>query len=125
MDTFLYLLTVVGIGALIAAIPCGLAFLLTRKLSLWLRLLITTFLAALICTPAAVVGEGGAGIIPMGYYLYDFFPSGIHSQDRNRPRPGIEEVISIAVVWAILYAVSMAIVVICRSIRKRRNSLNS
>jgi hypothetical protein len=126
MDDILYVLAIVGIGALIAAIPCGLAWWLTKRLSIWLRLLITTFIAALICTPAVVGGRGGAGIVPMACLLYDFFSSGIHPQNSNRSRPGNEEVISIVVVWAILYAISMAIVGIGRFIRKRKSerSLN-
>jgi hypothetical protein len=119
----------IGIGVLIAAIPCGSALWLTRRLPIWLRLLIVTFIAALLSTPAVVGSEGGVGVFPMLFVLVQFFHHvfnlycGIDDSNATISHPGIQEIVSIAIAWAILYAISMAIVGI-RSFNKKAKSQN-
>jgi hypothetical protein len=118
-----------GIGALIAAIPCGFAWWLTKRLPSWLWLLIVTFIAALISTPAVVGSEGGIGILPMIFIVIQFLHHlfnlycGIDDADPTISHPGIQEIISIGIAWALLYSISMAIVAI-RSLNKKSRSQN-
>ncbi|HEY1662336.1 MAG TPA: hypothetical protein VGI03_07950 [Verrucomicrobiae bacterium] len=42
---------------------------LTKKLPIWMRLLVVTFLLAVVITPVGGAGEGGAWIMPLGIML--------------------------------------------------------
>jgi hypothetical protein len=67
------LILILAISIFIAAIPCWCAWRLTKRLPIWLRLLITilitTLLLALICTPIGGAGEGGAWVLSLGMFL--------------------------------------------------------
>jgi hypothetical protein len=117
----IYLLIIIGFGALIAAIPCLGVFLLTKRLPVWFRLLITTFLFALICTPFGAVGEGGAGIVPLIFVL----PAALDNLIMGIGDSALHELISVSgvlflFVWGAAYLFTMVVVGICHFIKKGR-----
>ena len=81
---------------------------LTKKLQLWLRLIIVTLLVAVFLTPVNAVGEGGAGIFPVGlffpFFLFSLFFGG-HTDDSQRAGDIIWA--ALPVIWGVLYCISM------------------
>jgi len=117
----IFLLIIIGFGALIAAIPCLGVFWLTKRLPVWFRLLITTFLFALICTPFGGAGEGGAGIVPLVFVL----PAALNHLIMGIGDSPLHELISVSgvlflYVWGAAYLFAMVVVGICHFIKKGR-----
>ncbi len=57
------------IGAIAAVIPCLCAWWFTKKLPIWWRLLVVTFLLAVAITPIGGGSEGGPWIATLGLQL--------------------------------------------------------
>jgi hypothetical protein len=106
---------VIGIGLLIAIIPCSLFWYFSKRLPLWLRFLFITFIAASLCTPVGVSGEGGGGMAPSVCVLPDFF---YNDHDTSRSHAGLTELIEIGIMWSVLYISLMAIVGIAHFVKK-------
>jgi hypothetical protein len=132
-----FLIVILGFGLLLAAIPCfcvgWLTWWLTIKLPFWLRLqittLITTFLAALIITPIGAVGEGGAGVFPLGMILPNILSNlilGVTSlHDSLWEFKKLDCAVLLLCIWVAAYFISMGIVGICCFIKKRKNEYRS
>jgi hypothetical protein len=125
MNVLLFIAIFLGIGLLIAAIPTAIlgwcVWRLTKRLPFWLRLqitlIMTTLLAALVCTP---IGGGGEGVIlPLGLMLALHFSDlfGVGGADLREHIS--EQAVTFLYVWGGMYVVSMVITCIYRFIKKR------
>jgi hypothetical protein len=119
---YLLLFFMVGIGAIIAALPCFCAWWLTKRFPIWWRLLIVTFLLAVAITPVGGGSEGGPWIATLGLQLpFTLFDT--------TERVGMHELLSREVVmlalsiWAGLHALSVVAIAIRRIILRHAKNV--
>src|SRR5450432_1744364 len=104
-------LIILAFGTLIAIIPCLLVWRLTKKLPIWLRLLITTFLFALLGSPIVAGSEGGGGIFPLGLILFFNLPDLFFGGGDNGLGTQLSALaFTFLCVWGVTYFISMIVV---------------
>lgn len=112
----MFIAVFLAIGILIAAIPTAIlgwcAWRLTKRLPIWLglqiTLIMTTLLAALICTP---IGGGGEGVIlPLGlilvFHYSDLF--GVGAADLRKHIS--QQAVTFLCMWAGMYLIAMVVI---------------
>ena len=112
---YLLLFLMVGIGAIIVALPCFCAWWLTKKLPIWWRLLIVTFLLAVAITPVGGGSEGGPWVATLGLQL-PFTLLDPTERVSMHQLLSIEAVTLALGIWVGLYALSAVAIAIRRMI---------
>jgi hypothetical protein len=119
----------VGIGALIAAVPCFCVWWFTKKLPVWLRLLAVTFMIAICITPVGGGSEGGPWFATLGlvlpFTLFDLARASLFSVPVDSSYVSLHKLFSTEAIlyflgiWGIAYLIAM-LVFGCIRIFKRR-----
>jgi hypothetical protein len=63
-------MAIFGVVVLLCYIGCRLIWIYTKKLPVWLRLLLRSLLVAVLFSPSVFAGQGGVGFAPAFFYFF-------------------------------------------------------